>query len=593
MALREVIRAHSVVLALLLVLAVYHVSLQDRGAFSWPDEHLYGDALRAAQALGRLDVAGFGRELTGFGARPAEATVRLIPATLQLLLERVTGVAPVNPESLRIGTAWNVLVVFALGICVYRLSLIFFDGHRAFATLAAGIYALLPSSSVYVRHLMPYDGALLLGLLALWRALTIGGHAGALAPRRAILALLSAGGAVVVYPATFLWFRSWAVAGAVLAFALVVVAAATLATGASQPATRRAVAAGVLAGFGLAMYPAYFPLPAAVIGVILLGGGDAALDGLLHVRLRVHAAVVYAASLGCVLYAYEVVARLGNVSYLASAYRLSKTITNGGSFEEGYVFLVKYLAGADGAIGLLVAGLAAIYLILALGRATRGVRCPGGEAALARCVVLLTLAYLVYASQSVFLHTMTFTGRYVHFYIPFVVWAAVAVLRELRPARVRACAAVAVAAVSVSSFAAFAVEYRHVAYPLNVLHHHGIRWEDVAAQNKIDEATVMPGWTFTLPGKGLSGETSYTTSRGDQRYVLVNFGLFHPFFDGVTPYTPPPAAEVVYRQPHFQAFRGYRFEAYPIEQRRAFETRRFDVAIYRIPEPRAAAAAGR
>src|SRR5262249_21933912 len=71
------------------------------------------------------------------------------------------------------------LIPTAANVFVTLLSLYFVFGIGAvlagseFGALAgAAVYAMLVSSSVYLRHLVPYDWALCAGLCALWLALT-------------------------------------------------------------------------------------------------------------------------------------------------------------------------------------------------------------------------------------------------------------------------------------------------------------------------------------------------------------------------------------------------------------------------------------
>lgn len=574
-------RADYPVIAVLTLVAIYHLTLLDRGTWSWPDEHLYTDALNAVTHALNLDLADFCKALTGFGARPAEATIRLVPATIQTLLERLWNVSPFNPQSLRIAAAPNVLVSFLLGLVFYKLALFFFDGERWTATLATSVYALLVSSHVYIRHVVPYDTALLFGLLALYWLLTGRMSHSTFDRRRWIMAALVSGLSLIAYPVVFLLYRPAGLIAAMVCLICLIGSLRVIAHDGNRSENRRWIIAGLLAGFGLALYPAYYALPGALLVIIVLGKTEPPYYGFSLARLR--AGALYGWAVLCVVFFYEVVARVGGESYLGCAYRLSKTITQG-SFEEAYVFLPRFFVEVEQAIGVLLLLLALAYFVTLLWRLGKRLPLSPSQAALALCCVVMAGVYLVYATQSVFLQKMVFTGRYIHFYIPFVVWAAVAALRQIPVLAWRRMAYAVTVVVSVYSFIGFVREYRELAYPINVLYDHGIRWEDVVDENKIDEVQMHPGWAFTLPARGLCGEASYVTHANDRRFILVNFGYFSPFFSRVTPYHPPPTAHVVYRKPHYLSFRSSRFEAYTVGQRHHLKTGNFQVAIYRLPD---------
>lgn len=575
-------RADYPIIAVLTLVAIYHLTLLDRGTWSWPDEHLYTDALNAVTHALNLDVAGFCKALTGFGARPAEATVRLVPAALQTLFERLWNVSPFNPQSLRIAAAPNVLVSFLLGLVFYKLALLFFDGERWTATVATTVYVLLVSSHVYIRHVVPYDTALLFGLLALYWLLTGRMSHSTFDKKRWIMAGLVSGLGLIAYPVVFLLYRPAGLVAAMVCLICLIGSLRVIARDGNRSENRRWIMAGLLAGFGLALYPAYYALPGALLAIIVLGKTEPPYYGLSPARLR--AGALYGWAVLCVVFFYEVVARVGGESYLGCAYRLSRTITQG-SFEEAYVFLPRFFVEVEQAIGALLLMLALAYFVMLLWRLSKRRPLSSSQAALAVCCVVLTGVYLVYATQSVFLHKMVFTGRYIHFYIPFVVWAAVAALRQIPMMRWRRMAYAATVIVSAYSFIGFVREYRALAYPINVLYDHGIRWEDVVEENKIDETQMIPGWAYTLPAKGIMGGANYVTQKHDRRYVLVNFGHFAAAGD-FTRYHPSSDAQLIYKKPHFLVFPASRFEGYTVARRRDMEERNYHVCIYKLPDGR-------
>lgn len=184
-------------LGLLLVLGLARATLLDRGAASLPDESRHYNSCLAAELFLQGEGRAAVRLLFDTEGRPGDAIVRLLPAAGQLGWRRVSGQAYANPVSLRIATAWNLLVSLALTAVVWRLARRLLTGERA-ALLATAVHALLANTNLYLRHLLPYDAALLLHLLALERALAPGAR-----PRRWLFIGLLLGLGQATYPGHF------------------------------------------------------------------------------------------------------------------------------------------------------------------------------------------------------------------------------------------------------------------------------------------------------------------------------------------------------------------------------------------------------
>ncbi len=505
------------VLAALVALALYHVSLLGKGALAWPDEHLYEDSLGALRALGRGDVPGFCHALTGWGARPGEAVVRLLPAAAQLAAERLWGWPPLGPRSLRIPASVNVVTSFLLALAFHAVARRFVG--PALAGLATVLFALLTSSQVYVRHLSPYDTSLLL----------------------AFVSLALAQGAALVEPS-------------------------------GRHADRRLALAGLAGGCGLAVYPAYYPFPVVVAAYLLFSADPRSVFRFSRASIR--RAALFCVAAGSVLLAFEVVARIGHRSYLGSARRLSRTITLG-SFEEGFVYLPRYLLEVEGAAGALLLALAGTWLVLAL---AKGLDRRGKS--LARASAIFLALYLVYGAQSAWLHDMAFTGRYVRMYVPALLCCAVAALRHVPPGTARRVVTAALLGTFAITFGLFARDYARLAYPIDVLFAAGIGLEDVVPENRVDETEMIPG--FNSPRKELTAGTHLVTLPGDHRYVLVNLGVFTQEGGLRGRYRPPAGAQRIFSAPHFMTFRSSLFEAYPIARRLDLAEHEYAVEVYRL-----------
>jgi hypothetical protein len=472
----------------------------------------------------------------------------------------------------------NVLVSLLLAAAFYRVVRLFLPQRRSVALLGAGVFSLLVTNHVWVRHVVPYDTALLLCLISLHLALRneTPDAPGDLRPALAGVALPGLG--LAVYP---LFFYRWRALGPLLALAVLAATAAGLWVAARRAESvdrRRSIAAGIVGGLSLSVYPAYYPFHAGVLALIALGGrGNAVFSAS---RARARAACLHGLSLLLVLASFEVVARVGGGSYFAAAARLSSTITQG-SFEEGFCFLPKYCWEVEGWTGVLLLLLASAFFAGLV--VSRSQSLGGRGTALTRFVLLCTCLYLVYACQSAVLHKMTFTGRYLRMYLPALVLAAMAPIAAIAGTKARRAAVLGVGVVSVVSFLQFAREYSRQGYPVNALYELGIGFEDVPASQRVYESSIMPD--YNLPVKALTVGAHYRTHADDPRFVLVNFGWFDLEGRAGPTYSPPDGSVLLYRAPHFQCFRSSRFEAWGIDRRREFRERHYELRVYEILRP--------
>ena len=164
---------------LVAVTTVYRLSLLNRGATAFVDETFYFTSVMALQSMAAGDVHGAIADISMARGRNGAALLQIPVAALQAIPAHF-GVPASNLRSLLIPTACNVVVsllalyfVFSIGVIVC--------GNDAAALAAAVVYALLANSNLYLRHLLPYDWALAVGLGALWLSLT--------RPRTAMLAI--------------------------------------------------------------------------------------------------------------------------------------------------------------------------------------------------------------------------------------------------------------------------------------------------------------------------------------------------------------------------------------------------------------------
>lgn len=140
-------------------------SLQAGGALSFPDEERHLKSVEAVRALlaGNLEQACL--HLANTQGRPADALLRLPVAAAQVALERGWQLPATAPGSLLLPQLMNWLVLLLNMGLLWQLARRWLPA--AGATTALVVYSALSSTQLYVRHLLPYDTALGVTLLAL------------------------------------------------------------------------------------------------------------------------------------------------------------------------------------------------------------------------------------------------------------------------------------------------------------------------------------------------------------------------------------------------------------------------------------------
>ena len=390
------------------------------------------------------------------------------------------------------------------------------------------------------------------------------------------------GGGMLLYPVSFLVSRTTALYGAIFCLGCILLSLWIVARHGDRTQVKHWILTGLISGFGLAVYPAYYSFPGGVLLVILLTRGKAPYVGLSWGRF--YAAILFGITVLSVMFFYEVISRVGDVSYLATARLMSGTITQG-EFSEGYTFLPKYFVEIEGAIGIVLLVGALVWLVALLMRIRRHETISRSQCLLAACCAIWCIIYLVYATQSTVLHKMAFTGRYGRMYFPFVVWMGIAVLTFVSGLMLKRILFSVILLTSLITFWRYAIEYRNLAYPVNVLYENGIRWEDVVSENKIYEKEKLhQEWIVTVPGKGIFKEAPYITRSGEDRFIFLNFTYFDMYGDTShkPAYIPPEGAHTLYQGLHFLSFPASQFEGFTINQREELNERKFKVAIYTV-----------
>lgn len=149
---------------LVLLLLARLMLLFNGGALAFPDEDRYLQSIKAVQQLAAGNLEQACLHLANTQGRPADALLRLPVAALQVAWEQLGGPPTGSPVSLRLPQAMNYLVLVINVLVLYRLARRWLTRNPALVVVV--VYSAMVSSNLYVRHLLPYDMALGVVLLA-------------------------------------------------------------------------------------------------------------------------------------------------------------------------------------------------------------------------------------------------------------------------------------------------------------------------------------------------------------------------------------------------------------------------------------------
>ncbi|MBU0717758.1 MAG: hypothetical protein KJ749_05865, partial [Planctomycetes bacterium] len=151
---------------LLVCVTCYRFTLIDRGHFFWSDERCYLAADRMVDDLAAGAYQPAVGRLFEAVARPGFVIVSVLPALAQRTIEPWLGIRPNSLASFDIVSAFNVFVALGVTFCVYVL-VGRWTRSAWYGLIGAGVYSLLVSSNVWIRHAVPYNESLLFFLIAL------------------------------------------------------------------------------------------------------------------------------------------------------------------------------------------------------------------------------------------------------------------------------------------------------------------------------------------------------------------------------------------------------------------------------------------
>lgn len=299
--------------------------------------------------------------------------------------------------------------------------------------------------------------------------------------------------------------------------------------------------AGLLAAAGFVSYPGYYLFVAIVFVAVFALARD-----------KIRAVLAYFVSFAGVIGVFELLSHWAGTSFIRDSFILSTDI-NQGSFQEGYIFLGRYLIVVEGVIGVILALGFAVFVIFVLPRC-RGV---------IKTIFLTVIAgYLFHAAMGVVFQKMVFYGRLMHMYFPFLVWGSVWALALAGRRSIRRRWFAGVLACAIISFVQFGWTYGQLHYPKDFTTRH---------------LEIYPDQMIYR----LSEHRPYHVDAARQFPVTaVNVDFLYPITAHTFPFIPSSNQKLLAAASHPVNFPAHGFEGYTIEERRRIREREYQMRVY-------------
>ena len=337
-----------------------------------------------------------------------------------------------------------------------------------------------------------------------------------------------------------------------------------------QPTMALAFRVGMLAGSVITVYPGYY-LFAAIPGVAFVAPYVS--PGSTQ-RWRIAAGFTFGVVV--VIATIDILCRIGGLSYFSMAQQLSGTVTQG-SFEEGWVFLPRYLIQVERyAGGMLLIGFA-VYFARTVWKAVKGT-----WRKIDWLILAAAIAWMWQAVAAYHWHAMVLYGRLIHPWMVFLVLALADAITWAQRDWSRNALCAAAVAVALISWGPSAYDYYGLAYPVDVLYKIGIDTTLLPASRMRCEMQSVYSYTSPPP---LNRETGYPHGKADN-YLLINFCEGLPVPGRVARVPESGDATLIYEGPHFMTFPAYGFEGLGPEDRREIRRRAYEVRAYEIRSER-------
>ena len=318
------------------------------------------------QHLSELKIGAAIKDIFSTQGRPADAVIKIIPNAMQYVTANIFSLNYYESKNSYPLFIFNFIIYCFILVIHFKLSYLLLKDNFL-ALISVLLYSTLTNSYLYLRHALPYDMSLLIFYLAIYK--------------------------IAIY------------------------------TEENSLSFKKSLLIGIFSFLGFLVYPGYFPL--FIVGLFILFFNNLSKQNILK---KIYYSSYYILGGLLCLFIFEKIGRLVGRSYILDAIGLSKTITQG-SFEESFVFILKYLFEVEGLTGIILLISLFIFFIIMLYQ-IKNKRFKQYSLISLLGIALLGM-YLAYAFAGYFLHKVVFYGRLLHQYLPFICIFSIYAINEL------------------------------------------------------------------------------------------------------------------------------------------------------------------
>ncbi|MDB5229149.1 MAG: hypothetical protein JWN78_3342 [Bacteroidota bacterium] len=489
----------------------------DRGAMSQTDENMYYETVLALESLAHHNIKDFSWHINNARSRPGEMLLRILPAALQGILFHSKGISPANPDSLKIPVYFNIIINLLVLFVLFKLAELLFRDEN-YALLSVVLYKCLANSNLYIRHVFPYEKGLLCFLFILY------------------------------------FYLKNRTKGNSVYFIL-----------------------GLFSSLTFAIYPGYYFVPVFLGLMVFIN------DLLAERNLKkfiIHGIFIF---LGFFILSslFELLARIGETSYLGTSNSLAETIDQG-SFNESLIFPVKYLIHVEDVCGILILSALIIFIYLKGKQFIKERQFVDMIKDPVTALFMISITGMIFHGLlgSVF-HKMVYYGRLMHLYFPLLVLFLVYVIFSIKNNTTRRIVSGAVATIFLIHFFIFSSAYFTLGYPKNMLYNLKIDNRNFNPEKFYNETQNILFQVYSPNSLNRETNSPYTK---DSNYILVNCCFYYPLTDpkDFKIFVPEKNLICIGDKPDYQAFTPYTFEGFSPQARINFAKRKYRIKFYKV-----------
>jgi hypothetical protein len=512
--------------ASIVFITVVKLNLIGTGFLAFPDETRYCQSGRALQHLSELKIGAAIKDIFSTQGRPADAVISIIPNALQYITAYFYGLNYYESKNSYPLFIYNFIIYCFILVIYFKLSCLLLK-DTFLALISVLLYSTLTNSYLYLRHALPYDMSLLIYCLAIYN--------------------------IVIY------------------------------TEEDSLSVKKPFLIGIFSFFGFLVYPGYFPL--FILGLFILFFNNLSKQNILK---KIYYSSSYILGGIICLVVFQKIGRLFGKSYIADAIGLSKTITQG-SFEESFVFIIKYLFEVEGVTGIILLISLSVFFVLIFNQIKNK---NFKRYSLIRLLGIAILGmYLIYAFAGYFLHKVVFNGRLLHQYLPFICILSIYSINELL-VRVTRKHQLILCVISIIFIATFGFNFREItsyAYPRDII------WQLIKTNNLNDVGSIFEyddRWPVMPKGK----EVLYCDIHGkaiSSYYNIIEIGdhfsgtiYFINYLTKHHIFNPDDNYHLLESKPSFMNFKAYQYDSgATMVDRRNMDKMNQQIKIFAAVEP--------